>query len=930
MKKRIALAGNPNSGKTSLFNDLTGANQYVGNWPGVTVDRKGGELKEHEEVEIQDLPGTYSLSPFSPEEVVSRNYLLGEKPDMIVNVVDATNLERNLYLTSQLLETGLPMVVALNMIDLVEERGESIDAEALSARLGCPVVKVSAITHVGMAELLQMMLAEPPAPGKPLSYVPAVENAVAAIAAKHNVTRFEAVKMLEGDSELLAPLDKNERHALEDVRMAVEAELGDDIASIIAGGRYDAICEFVPQIYTRKSAKESFTRRADRILTHRIFGPIIFVAVMYAIYYLSINTVGDWGTGWANDVLFGPVVGGWLAGFIGDTPAGAEALTMFSAVLAMVLVFPTMLRRLHDIGMNGAWLYVMIAPFLLEYVCPHLPGILHTAIMWLLLVANAVLLVLCFVKPGQQKANDYGSRTREFAHNPMKMTGRGSRTEFVTWFIVMSLVTFGITMLGRSTLNCSPQLQSIITDGIVAGVGAVLGFLPQMAVLFFLMALLEDCGYMARVAFMLDRLFRAIGLSGKSVIPLMVSMGCGVPGVMATRTIENEKDRRMTVMLTTFVPCGAKLPILALIGAMIGQTATIATVAYFMGFGSVILGGLMLRKTHMFAGSYTPFVMELPAYHLPHGANINLRAMERCKAFVKKAGTVIFLASALIWTLSNYNWSFNYLPEQEGLEGEPINHSMLADTGNTFAPLFTPLGWGDWKPAVATVTGLIAKENVVGTFGVLYPAAEAPAPESTEETPAEEAAAEEELPRSCDLCKVNALTALTLAVWQCDSKVRTTLPVDAEEEPAAEEATSSEEEVATDKSWLDHLNAIVAFLFPEVEEDDETSGVAGNVKAAGAFTTLSALSFMLFNILCAPCFAACGAIRREMNSARWTWFAIGFMCAWAYIVAFLTYQLGLWMTEGIFGSAQVLACLLGIGILYMAVRPNPHISKDNQ
>ncbi|MDO5470778.1 MAG: ferrous iron transporter B [Akkermansia sp.] len=925
MKKRIALAGNPNSGKTSLFNDLTGANQYVGNWPGVTVDRKGGALKEHEEVEIQDLPGTYSLSPFSPEEVVSRNYLLEEKPDMIVNVVDATNLERNLYLTSQLLETGLPIVVALNMIDLVEERGESIDTEALSTRLGCPVVKVSAITHEGMAELLQHMLAEPPAPGKPLSYAPAVENAVADITAKHNVTRFEAVKMLEGDSALLSPLDKNERHALEDLRMAVEAELGDDIASIIAGGRYDAICAFVPQIHTRKSTRESFTRRADRILTHRIFGPIIFVAIMYAIYYLSINTVGDWGTGWANDVLFGPVVGGWLAGFIGNEAAGAEALTMFSAVLAMVLVFPTMLRRLHDLGMNGAWLYLMVAPFLLEYVCPHLPEVVHTGLMYLLLAANAVLLALCFCRPGKKKANDYGSHTREFALNPMKMTGRGSRTEFAVWFIIMSLVTFSIAMLGYARLECSPQLQSIITDGIVAGVGAVLGFLPQMAVLFFLMALLEDCGYMARVAFMLDRLFRAIGLSGKSVIPLMVSMGCGVPGVMATRTIENEKDRRMTVMLTTFVPCGAKLPILALIGAMIGQTATIATVAYFVGFGSVILGGLMLRKTHMFAGSYTPFVMELPAYHLPHGANINLRAMERCKAFVKKAGTVIFLASALIWTLSNYNWSFNYLPEQEGLEGEPINHSMLADTGNTFAPLFAPLGWGDWRPAVATVTGLIAKENVVGTFGVLYPATA----QATEEATKEEAPAEEELPRSCDLRKVNALTALTLAFWQCDNNVRTSLPSAGEAEAEEAEADAAAESTEA-KSWLDHLNALVAFLFPEVEEDDETSGVAGNVKATGAFTTLSALSFMLFNILCAPCFAACGAIRREMNSARWTWFSIGFMCLWAYLVSYLTYQLGLWITEGIFGSAQLLACVLSLGILYLAVRPNPHISKDNQ
>ncbi|MBR5895302.1 MAG: 50S ribosome-binding GTPase [Akkermansia sp.] len=913
MKKRIALAGNPNSGKTSLFNDLTGANQYVGNWPGVTVDRKGGALKEHEEVEIQDLPGTYSLSPFTPEEVVSRSYLLEEKPDMVVNVVDATNLERNLYLTSQLLETGLPMVVALNMIDLVEERGETIDAAALSARLGCPVVKVSAITHVGMNELLEHMLAEPPPPGKALSYAPAVENALAEIRDRYGVTRFEAVKMLEGDEALLAPLSKTERHSMEDLRMGVEAAQEDDIASIIAGGRYDAICAFIPQVYTRRCQTESFTRKADKILTHRVLGPIIFVAIMYGIYYLSINTVGAWGTDWANDVLFGPVVGGWLGGFIGNTPAGVEALTMFSAVLAMVLLFPSMLRRLHDLGMNGAWLYLMIAPFALEFVCPHLPMFLHELLMWLLLLANAALLLICLARPGQRGANDYGSRTREFARNPMKLTGRGSRTEFVTWFVLLSLLSFAVALCGRATLDCTPQLQSIIADGIVAGVGAVLGFLPQMAVLFFLMAALEDCGYMARVAFMLDRIFRAIGLSGKSVIPLMVSMGCGVPGVMATRTIENEKDRRMTVMLTTFVPCGAKLPILALIGAMVGQTATMATVAYFTGFASVILGGLILRKTHMFAGSYTPFVMELPTYHIPHGANINLRAMERCKAFAQKAGTIIFLASALVWTLSNYNWSLTYLPEQKGLEGAPINHSMLADTGNTFAPLFSPLGWGDWKPAVATVTGLMAKEHVVSTLGVLH----------TTDHSAHEEEAEDALPRSSDLRKTNALTALTMAAWIIDSEARHTPPAPATE-TAPEQAATTTPETATDKSGLDYVNELVAFLFPEVEEEEEAGGIAGNLKAAGTFTALSALSFMLFNILCAPCFAACGAIRREMNSARWTWLAIGYMTLWAYAIAFIVYQLGMWITEGVFATGQIAACVLACGILYMAVRRNPH------
>ena len=925
MKRTIALAGNPNSGKTTLFNELTGANQYVGNWPGVTVDRKGGRLTEHEEIELQDLPGIYSLSPYSPEEVVSRRYLLEEKPDLVVNVVDATNLERNLYLSSQIMETGLPMIIALNMCDLLAAEGSTIDTAALSARLGCPVVAVSALKQTGMTELLQLMTGPLPAAPKTLTYSAPVEKAVEQVMAEFGANRFEAIKMLEGEELRQKGASKVKAHVLEDIRMELETSQDDDVASIIAGSRYDAICAFIPQVLVQQPNLEKFSRKVDAVLTHRVAGPVIFVAVMYAIYYLSINTVGDWGTGWANDVLFGPVVGGWLAGFIGNEAAGVEALTMFSAVLAMILVFPAMLRRLHDLNMNGAWLYIMVVPFALEYVCPHLPGFLHTAVMYLLWAANAVLLVLCLAKPGTKGVNNFGSRTHKFCANPMKLTGRAGRCEFIAWFVIMSLVTFGVALLGRTTLDCSPQLQAIITDGIVAGVGAVLGFLPQMAVLFLLMSILEDCGYMARVAFMLDRLFRTIGLSGKSVIPLLVSMGCGVPGVMATRTIENEKDRRMTIMLTTFVPCGAKLPILALIGAMIGQTATVATVAYFLGFGSVIVGGMMLRKMHMFAGGYTPFVMELPAYHMPQGANINLRAMERCKAFVQKAGTVIFLASALIWTLSNYTWKFEYLNTAENEAA--VEQSMLADTGNTFAPLFTPLGWGDWKPAVATVTGLIAKENVVGTFGVLYPAQEEPAAEG--EAAAEGAPAEDELPRSCDLSKANALSALTMAAWQCDTAARTTLPAEAaaEAEEAEEETAAAEE---GEKSFMDYVNASTAFLFPEVEEDEETSGVAANVRAAGAFTTLSALSFMLFNILCAPCFAACGAIRREMNSARWTWFAIGYMCLWAYVVAFITYQLGLCITAGTLGSSQILAGLMLLGIIILVLRPNPYRHNINK
>ncbi len=874
MKRAIALAGNPNSGKTSLFNELTGSNQYVGNWAGVTVERKGGRLREHEDVEIVDLPGIYSLSPYSPEELVARSYLLEEKPDLVVNVVDATNLERNLYLTSQLMETGLPVIVALNMMDLVKQRGDKLDTAALSRALGCPVVEVSALQQTGIDKLTELMLGELPAAPAPLRFPAVVEDALSAVSTRFACARWDAVRLLGLDSlavEGKADEDMNELHRL---RLQVEHAMDDDIASVIAAGRYDAIGTFIPQVLHRAEQKESFSERLDRVLTHRVAGLAIFAVVMWAIYYISIQTIGTWGTDWANDVFFGGAVNEWLYGFMGSTAASPDSLYLIKGVLTLCIIFPITLRRLHDMGFNGAWYYLVLAPLLLD-ICPDLPGVAGSVSLVAGNAAAVLVLLACIFRPGQKKDNAYGRRQQRVRFHFFKLHGRATRVEFLVSFVALSALCMGIAELGTLTLNCSPQLQELVINGIVAGVGAVLGFLPQMAVLFLLLSILEDCGYMARVAFMMDRIFRSIGLSGKSVIPLLVGMGCGVPAVMATRTIENEKDRRMSIMLTTFVPCGAKLPIIALIAALVGNVggqeapewlsgtldlagsgslsatlayylslgSNIATIAYFAGFGSVILGGLILRKSHLFAGSYTPFVMELPAYHMPRGANINLRTMKRCKSFARKAGTVIFLSSAIIWFMSNYNWRMDYLNTAE--DTQAVEQSMLADIGHQLAPLFSPLGWGDWRPAVATVTGLVAKENLVGTCGVLY-AHEGEAQESPEAAaPAEE------------------------------------------------------------------------------EEEEEESGVAAKLAASGTFTVASALSFMLFNLLCAPCFAACGAILREMGSTRWAILAIGYMCAWAYIVSMMVYQFATWYGSGVFATGQLVSCMLALLILILLFRKSP-------
>ena len=705
MKKTvIALAGNPNSGKTTLFNALTGANQYVGNWPGVTVEKKEGRLKGHDDVILQDLPGIYSLSPYTLEEVVSRNYLIDEKPDAILNIIDGTNLERNLYLTTQLAETGIPMVIAVNMIDLVNKRGDQIDFERIGKDLDCRVVKISALKGEGIMEAAEAAIsaARNKDVPSPIAYAEQIEHALSNIAALLNVAdnkkRFYSVKVFERDDKALEKLklDKDTIAKAEELTAAVEKNLDDDAESIITNARYECIEGMLKGTYKKQSAgKLTTSDKIDQIVTNRWLAIPIFLLVMWVVYYISISTIGTMATDWTNDVLFGEIVPGFVGGI------------------------------LQAIGVaEGGWLY------------------------------------------------------------------------------------------------------GLIMDGIVAGVGAVIGFVPQMLVLFFFLAFLEGCGYMARIAFIMDRIFRKFGLSGKSFIPMMIGTGCGVPGIMASRTIENERDRRMTIMTTTFIPCGAKLPIIALIaGALFDNSAWVGWSAYVMGIAAIIISGIILKKTKRFAGDPAPFVMELPEYHMPTLSSILHSMWERGWSFIKKAGTVILLATILVWFLSNfgvYEGRFGILPEEDYME-----HSLLAALGNAFAWLFIPLGWGTWKPAVATVTGLIAKENVVGTFGVLY-------------------------------------------------------------------------------------------KYGEVAEDG--AEIWANLRAD--FTALSAYSFLVFNLLCAPCFAAIGAIKREMNSAKWTWFAIGYECGFAYCAALIVYQIGGLITGEVrFGIFTILAIAVLSFAVYMLVRP---------
>ena len=699
MEYKIALAGNPNCGKTTMFNDLTGSSQYVGNWPGVTVEKKEGKLRTNKQAIIQDLPGIYSLSPYTLEEVVTRNYLVSEHPDAMINIVDASNLERNLYLTTQLLEIGVPMVIALNMMDLVRKNGDQIDLKKLSEQLGCPIIQTSAVKGEGSSEVAQAALSlaqSNAAPPAPLVFSEQLEDILHTIS--HLIQgrcpaqnlRWYTIKLFERDEKALEQLslDQSLLDEIESLRKQAEELFDDDAESIITHERYLTIANLLKSCYRKKSNRQLTTSdKIDRFVTNRILALPIFALVMFVIYYLSITTVGTMMTDWVNDVLF------------------------------------------------------------TEIIPPAVEG----------------------------------------------------------WLV---------------SLNTAPWLQSLLLDGVIAGVGAVLGFLPQMMVLFLLLALLEDCGYMARIAFIMDRIFRRFGLSGKSFIPMLIGLGCGVPAVQASRTIENDRDRKMTIMTTTFIPCSAKLPIIGLIaGALFNGSGWVATSAYFVGIAAIIVSGIILKKTTLFAGDPAPFVMELPAYHLPSIKGVLIHMWDRLKAFVRKAGTIIFLSSIVIWFLSSFNFKLQMVDTQQ---------SILSSLGKLIAPLFAPLGWGHWEAAVGTITGLVAKENVVATLGILFGFAE-----------------------------------------------------------VAENG---------DEIWT---------LF------------------AQNFTALSAYSFLVFNLLCAPCFAAIGAIRREMGSAKWTWIAIGYQCIFAYIISLIIFQLGNWFTTGVLSVGTIVGILLLAAMVYLLVRPAP-------
>ena len=783
---KIALAGNPNSGKTTLFNALTGSNQFVGNWPGVTVEKKEGKLKKHDDVEIIDLPGIYSLSPYTLEEVVARNYLINERPDAILNIVDGTNLERNLYLTTQLIELGIPVVMAINMMDVVRKNGDELNTKELAEKMGCDMIEISALKNEKTLEAAELAIKAAKSSKKiPMhTFSGPVEHALAHIeeAIVHDLPeeqqRWYAIKVFERDEKVLEKLNisVDKRTHIEKDIAAAEAELEDDAESIITNERYVYIAELLRGIYKKKDAHAlSTSDKIDRIITNRWLGLPIFAAVMFVIYWVAMVGVGAPATDWANDGLFGD--GYHLFGIDGGY---AEAAEEYANAATIVEGYDAYVEE------NG----VPADEFTYEVEDEETLEISEETAT----VADYEEAVAYLEENGDEEPDpaDYG-----------------------VWVPGVPVL---VEML-LDKLNCADWVKSLILDGIVAGVGAVLGFVPQMLVLFFMLAFVEASGYMARVAFVLDRVFRRFGLSGKSFIPILIGTGCGIPGIMASRTIENERDRRMTIMTTTFIPCGAKVPFIAMIaGAIFGGSAWISTGSYFIGIAAIICSGIILKKTKMFAGEPAPFVMELPAYHWPTLSNVLRSMWERGWSFIKKAGTIILLSSVVIWFLSRLGWTDGAF----GLiEEEDVANSILATVGNAIAWIFIPLGWGNWQATVASITGLVAKENIVGTMGVLY---------SSEGS----------------------------SVWSALGE---------------------------------------------------------------AFTSASGLSFLIFNLLCAPCFAAIGAIKREMNNAKWTWFAIGYECGFAYVVAFVVYQFG----NLILGSANIagiiVACVLVVAFIWLLFRP---------
>ena len=791
---KIALAGNPNSGKTTLFNALTGSNQFVGNWPGVTVEKKEGKLKKHDDVTIMDLPGIYSLSPYTLEEVVARNYLIDQRPDAILNIIDGTNLERNLYLTTQLTELGIPVVIAINMMDLVKKNGDEINIPELSRQLGCQIVEISALKGTGVMEAAEAAVnAAKSAKTVPMhTFSGPVEHAIAHIeeAAVHSMPeeqqRWYAIKIFERDDKVLAKLSipaETMTHIETDIK-AAEKELDDDAESIITNERYVYIAEVIKSCYKKKNKGAlSTSDKIDRIVTNRWLGLPIFALVMFLVYYIAMMTVGSAATTWANDGLFGD---GWHLFGIGSAEY-SEVADAYGEASLIVDGYDAYIEENGALAADGTFTYDVEDEETLAVET-------ETATLADYEEAKATL--------------------DEIGDEP-------DPADYGVWVP-------GIPVLignGLEAAGASEWLSGLILDGIVAGVGAVLGFVPQMLVLFLLLAFLEACGYMARIAFVLDRIFRKFGLSGKSFIPMLIGTGCGIPGVMASRTIENERDRRMTIMTTTFIPCGAKVPFIAMIaGAIFGGSAWVSTSAYFIGMAAIIISGIMLKKTKMFAGDPAPFVMELPAYHWPTLGNVLRSMWERGWSFIKKAGTIILLSTIFVWFTSYFGWvdgTFQMLSDDQ------IDCSILAKIGSAIAWIFAPLGWGNWQAVVASITGLVAKENIVGTLGVLYGGG--------------------------------------------------------------------------DGSVYDAM--------------------------AAAFTGITAYSFLVFNLLCAPCFAAIGAIKREMNNRKWTWFAIGYQCGFAYVIALMINQFG-----GLFtGSANILgvivAAALLAGMIYMLVRPYKEATK---